>query len=450
MLSRLLPTYYCLSPTTATLSPLYHEPLIASVAKVNVVNRSIGTDNPRPDCTNQRTTNITVNGKAAYELKGRFLDDLCENAFSGTNGENTVEHIEYFLKVVDLVELTNVNHERLRLAIFPISLPSRSCKVIGTDADMEYDPSDEEVAEIFRIETNIFDFETPLCKSFDEFSYLLKVNTELFTHDIERTKTYEDYMNELNNELDEPWSENGVPYEICDHICELFRFKNGDAKWPTCNSNEDGFCNGGELPGMVRVGYRTYFQDYEFYDNLTDNSLKEETLKQKTIYEKSWGDATQSVIIFCAWLKKSFRNFHELDYELLVKLQECWWKIKDHECSLFTNWRDHIHEPYTNINTTYDPYLDSRNGRACNESNVQEDEEQHEVGRCDLFNDPAQEPPVCKIRIFEMIKYSSGQEEEYVAVKEYEYDDLTNKDVCQAYQQIFRNMDEGWLVTRAE
>nr|GEV59473.1 hypothetical protein [Tanacetum cinerariifolium] len=36
-----------LGPTTATLSPLYHEPLIASVANVNVVNRSIGTDNRR-------------------------------------------------------------------------------------------------------------------------------------------------------------------------------------------------------------------------------------------------------------------------------------------------------------------------------------------------------------------------------------------------------------------
>nr|GEV80944.1 hypothetical protein [Tanacetum cinerariifolium] len=45
--SRLLLEYYCLSPTTATLSLLYHESLIASVAKVNIVNRSIGTENPR-------------------------------------------------------------------------------------------------------------------------------------------------------------------------------------------------------------------------------------------------------------------------------------------------------------------------------------------------------------------------------------------------------------------
>ncbi|GKC77730.1 hypothetical protein Tco_1128504, partial [Tanacetum coccineum] len=69
-----------------------------------------------------------------------------------------------------------------------------------------------------------------------------------------------------------------------------------------------------------------------------------------------------------------------------------------------------------------------------------------------LFDDPTQEPPVGKIRRFEMIKYSFGQEEEYAAIKEHEYDDFTraNDDACHAYQEIFRNMDEGWLVTRAE
>ncbi|GKG08481.1 hypothetical protein Tco_0334313, partial [Tanacetum coccineum] len=169
-----------------------------------------------------------------------------------------------------------------------------------SDLEEANNNDEHEIAEIFRIETNLFDYETPLCTEFKEFNYLLKVDTELFTHDIERTKTYEDYESELNNEVGEPWSKDGVPYEICDHICEPFRFKNGKTKWPTCNSNEDGFCNGGELPGMVRVGYMTYFQDYEWYDELTDSSLKEEALKQKAIYEKSWGDASQSVTNFYA------------------------------------------------------------------------------------------------------------------------------------------------------
>ncbi|GKD02266.1 hypothetical protein Tco_1177240 [Tanacetum coccineum] len=66
-------------------------------------------------------TNITVNGKNAYELKGKFLDDLHNNAFSGTNREDAVEHIEYFLKIVDPIDLLNVNQDKLRVVVFRIS-----------------------------------------------------------------------------------------------------------------------------------------------------------------------------------------------------------------------------------------------------------------------------------------------------------------------------------------
>nr|GEU95087.1 hypothetical protein [Tanacetum cinerariifolium] len=69
-----------------------------------------------------RITSIMVNGKRAYELKGKFLDDLRDNAFSGTNREDAMEHIVYFLKIVDPINLPNVNYERLRLSVFSISL----------------------------------------------------------------------------------------------------------------------------------------------------------------------------------------------------------------------------------------------------------------------------------------------------------------------------------------
>ncbi|GJW56368.1 hypothetical protein Tco_0103099 [Tanacetum coccineum] len=69
-----------------------------------------------------RITSITVNEKNASELKGKFLDELNENAFSGTNEEDAVEHIEYFLKIVDPIDLPNVNQDKLRVVIFPISL----------------------------------------------------------------------------------------------------------------------------------------------------------------------------------------------------------------------------------------------------------------------------------------------------------------------------------------
>nr|GFB37984.1 hypothetical protein [Tanacetum cinerariifolium] len=75
--------------------------------------------------------------------------------------------------------------------------------------------------------------------------------------------------------------------------------------------------------------------------------------------------------------------------------------------------------------------------------NDQEDEE-----RCELFDDVTQELPICNIRRFEMIKYSFGDDEECVSVKEDEYEDLTNtsKEAIHAYREIFRMMDEGWMV----
>nr|GEZ95219.1 hypothetical protein [Tanacetum cinerariifolium] len=65
---------------------------------------------------------ITVNEKNAYELRGKFLDDLYNNALSGTNRKDAVEHIEYYLKSIDPIRLPNVDHDRLRVVVFPISL----------------------------------------------------------------------------------------------------------------------------------------------------------------------------------------------------------------------------------------------------------------------------------------------------------------------------------------
>ncbi|GJY84277.1 hypothetical protein Tco_0497653, partial [Tanacetum coccineum] len=55
-------------------------------------------------------------------LKGKFLDDLHNNAFSGTDGKDAVEHIENYLKIIDPIRLPNVDHDKLRIVVFPISL----------------------------------------------------------------------------------------------------------------------------------------------------------------------------------------------------------------------------------------------------------------------------------------------------------------------------------------
>ncbi|GJU02578.1 hypothetical protein Tco_1432957 [Tanacetum coccineum] len=194
-------------------------------------------------------TSITVNGKNAYELKGKFLDDLHKNPFNGTHGEDAIEHIEYFLKIVDPIDLPNVNQDKLRVVVFPISLAGDAWRwfdgikrsitralwdywKLGSDeikptseetSDLEETNHDDgqEIGEIFRIETNLFDYETPF----------------------------------------------------------------GYSEWPTFSWKEDGYCNGGNLPGAYIVGNTLRYQDLEWYDALKDNELKDEALRNKAIIE---------------------------------------------------------------------------------------------------------------------------------------------------------------------
>ncbi|GKG44165.1 hypothetical protein Tco_0483258, partial [Tanacetum coccineum] len=57
-------------------------------------------------------------------MKGFETNDQAEHysAISGTNGEDAVEHIEYFLKFVDPIDLSNVNQDKLGVVVFPVSL----------------------------------------------------------------------------------------------------------------------------------------------------------------------------------------------------------------------------------------------------------------------------------------------------------------------------------------
>ncbi|GJU71530.1 hypothetical protein Tco_1262935 [Tanacetum coccineum] len=322
-------------------------------------------------------TNITVNEKNAYELKEKFLDDLHNNAFSGTNGKDAVEHIEYYLNIIDPIKLPNVDHDKLRIVIFSISLaggarrwfdrtkesitcwvdltakffgkyypPSRiegnNTLVIKRDpsnptfkgwlatkfvnyktmdiftkgafwdywkmggdeieksdnesSDLEECCSDkEETTEIFKIETDVFNYETPLCLAFNEFNYLLKVDPDLLTKYIMGFKTYADYKDgwiyEWNKNVpwvyDKPWLDNGIWKEPTPvkHTCKPFNYKTGCSEWPTCSWRDDGYCNGGNLPGTYIIGNQLHYQDYEWYKALEDSELKYLALRNKAIME---------------------------------------------------------------------------------------------------------------------------------------------------------------------
>nr|GEX83762.1 VIER F-box protein 2 [Tanacetum cinerariifolium] len=196
--------------------------------------------------------------------------------------------------------------------------------------DDEVELTDEEFSnnedEVFRIDTNIFDFETPMCKTFKECNYLLQIDPDLLTKNIEGFKTYGEYKD--------------------DWIYEWNR-----------------------------------------------DRAKEQALRNKAIIEGLISDDESSNDGWRRW------ESHEITY--------------------------HDHDEIEYEKETHD--------------------ERQEL--CE-----AHELPVCNIRRFKMINYSFGQDKEYVTLKEDEYDNLarTSGDECQAYQEIFRMIDEGWMVTRAE
>ncbi|GJV13339.1 hypothetical protein Tco_1354880 [Tanacetum coccineum] len=118
----------------------------------------------------------------------------------------------------------------------------------------EYWSDKEETAKNFKIETDVFYYETPLCLAFNEYNYLLKVDLDLLTKDIIGFKTYKDYKDDWIYE----WNKN-VPW--------------------------DGYCNGGNLPGAYHIGNSLHYQDLEWYEALEDSELKDEALRNKAIME---------------------------------------------------------------------------------------------------------------------------------------------------------------------
>ncbi|GKD23619.1 hypothetical protein Tco_1225322 [Tanacetum coccineum] len=123
---------------------------------------------------------------------------------------------------------------------------------------------------------------------------------------------------------------------------------------------DDGYCNGRNLPGAYIVGNTLCYQDLEWYEALKDSKLKEEALKNQAIIEGM---------------------------------------IDEHDKSSNKGWRSWDNFKNTNRDNNKSEY-----------EMEHEDEERYK-----LFDD--QERSVCNIRRFEMIKYSFGDDEEYVAIK---------------------------------
>ncbi|GJU56656.1 retrovirus-related pol polyprotein from transposon TNT 1-94 [Tanacetum coccineum] len=67
-------------------------------------------------------TRLAINQDTPFELKGKFLKELRDNTFSGSEHEDANEHIEKVLEIVDLFHIPKVTQDQIMLRAFPISL----------------------------------------------------------------------------------------------------------------------------------------------------------------------------------------------------------------------------------------------------------------------------------------------------------------------------------------
>nr|GEY35088.1 hypothetical protein [Tanacetum cinerariifolium] len=105
-----------------------------------------------------------------------------------------------------------------------------------------------------------------------------QIDVNVLIDDILGFKTYDKYKDawiyEWNKDVSlvaiMPWLDYGPwmePSEDIKHVCKLFYFKNGYAKWPTCNYKKEKYCSCGDLPGVIRKRDVICFESYEWIFN---------------------------------------------------------------------------------------------------------------------------------------------------------------------------------------
>ncbi|GJW54205.1 hypothetical protein Tco_0098290 [Tanacetum coccineum] len=133
--------------------------------------------------------------KNFIKIEGSFFVKIHDNAFNGIDGENVFEHINSFLEVVEPLKVRGLIEKFIQ----------KFYNLFDHDEEEEAEDDDDpnmidDFPEIFKIEDDLFNFDTPLCIAFKEFNYLFKVNLDLFTYAIQGIKTYKEYEQELNND----------------------------------------------------------------------------------------------------------------------------------------------------------------------------------------------------------------------------------------------------------
>ncbi|GJQ98902.1 hypothetical protein Tco_0521887 [Tanacetum coccineum] len=189
---------------------------------------------------------------------------MSKHAFSGTNGEDAVEDIE------NLLEVPNVTHDQLRLSVFPVSLTRTASNWLK---DEPHGLITTWVDLTFFLENSI---RLLLLKRGDD--------EEVLTND------------ELSNPGDESLIEENeiaeifrieLTYSNLRHLYAKHSRSMMNTKMHRSMSGIKTFHGLLVDHGMIRIGNMVYFEDYGWYEELEDGELKEEALREKSMFEGS-------------------------------------------------------------------------------------------------------------------------------------------------------------------
>ncbi|GJU82700.1 hypothetical protein Tco_1285065 [Tanacetum coccineum] len=251
---------------------------------------------------------------------------------------------------------------------------------------------ENEIAKIFRIETDIFHFRTPLCKAFKEFNYLFQIDVDVLL------ETYRDLkhlkITKIHGSMNGTKKSHGLR-------------KNHEYWWVKKEeeeSSDDAWSHYSPVDEWKDYEHTTYIETNVISNQNTYNNVCQ-------IFKDHAGmtndDATNGIQ---EWFDE--RESMEED--------------------------DNVGDLDNYLMPSDAPYY------------VNEEDERFKARRSKLLGIPYKKPSTFKSEKFKVIKYSLGPAEEYVAIKEHEYDIWlrTKKNVSQVYEEIFHKKDEGWFVTR--
>ncbi|GKA90116.1 hypothetical protein Tco_0811928 [Tanacetum coccineum] len=156
------------------------------------------------------------------------------------------------------------------------------------DDDIGYDPSDVAFTEWLGLK--FFNY-----KTMDHYTmkalwiYWIRADDEVKLTDEEPSDDKDEVAEDVPWVDEKPWTNAGVwtkPTPV-KHTCKPFNYKTRCSEWPTCSWKDDGYCNGGNLPGTYIIGNpTTNNQGITVYEALEDSELKDEALRNKSIMER--------------------------------------------------------------------------------------------------------------------------------------------------------------------